>query len=79
MPSEMARDSMFADGAGKIGPLESRHMASPLYRNATESERVTPTHWHIAWANGLGWASTGWTAPSSRWSRRARYLRESAD
>jgi MFS transporter, putative metabolite:H+ symporter len=41
------------------GPLESRHMNSPLYRNAADTSRVTSTHWHIAWANGLGWGFDG--------------------
>ena len=37
-----------------IGPLEAKHLTSRLYRNAADSTRVTSTHWHIAWANGLG-------------------------
>src|ERR1700744_1921464 len=55
MPSDLARTSVFED----IGPLEVRHMESPFYRNATESTHVTRTHWHIAWANGLGWGFDG--------------------
>jgi len=59
MPSDLARDSVFAGGAEDPGPLEARHMASQHYRNATEPTRVTSTHWHIAWANGLGWGFDG--------------------
>jgi hypothetical protein len=36
-----------------VGPLEARHLQSPIYRNATDTTRVTSTHWHIAWANNL--------------------------
>jgi hypothetical protein len=42
-----------------VGPLEARHLQSPIYRNATDTTRVTSTHWHIAWANGLGWGFDG--------------------
>ncbi|WP_165943377.1 MFS transporter [Roseicella aquatilis] len=41
------------------GPLEERHLGSAAYRNAAQQERVTRTHWHIAWANGLGWGFDG--------------------
>ena len=41
------------------GPLEARHLQSRIYRNATETARLTSTHWHIAWANGLGWGFDG--------------------
>jgi MFS family permease len=42
-----------------VGPLEARHLESRLYRNAADTSRVTATHWHIAWANGLGWGFDG--------------------
>jgi MFS family permease len=42
-----------------IGPLEARHLRSRLFRNAASTSRVTSTHWHIAWANGLGWGFDG--------------------
>jgi hypothetical protein len=41
------------------GPLEARHLQSRIYRNATETARLTSTHWHIAWVNGLGWGFDG--------------------
>jgi MFS family permease len=41
------------------GPLESRHLRSPAFRNASDTTRLTPTHWHIAVANGLGWGFDG--------------------
>jgi len=41
------------------GPLESRHLASRHYRNVADANRLTTTHWHIAWANGLGWGFDG--------------------
>ena len=59
MPSDLARDSVFAGGAEEIGPLEAKHIESQAYRNAAEPTRVTTTHWHIAWANGLGWGFDG--------------------
>lgn len=47
-------------GAGAVvGPLEERHLRSRVYRNATDTSRLTSTHWHIAWANGLGWGFDG--------------------
>src|SRR5690349_17365154 len=42
-----------------VGPLETRHMRSRNYRNAADTTRLTSTHWHIAWANGLGWGFDG--------------------
>src|SRR3984957_2893158 len=42
-----------------VGPLEARHLGSPPYRNAADTSRITSTHWHIAWANGLGWGFDG--------------------
>jgi hypothetical protein len=41
------------------GPLEVRHLRSRNYRNAADTSRLTSTHWHIAWANGLGWGFDG--------------------
>jgi MFS family permease len=46
-------------GAAAIGPLEARHLRSRFYRNAADASRITATHWHIAWANGLGWGFDG--------------------
>jgi MFS family permease len=48
-----------ADALTAGGPLEARHMRSRLYRNACTTDRLTSTHWHIAWANGLGWGFDG--------------------
>jgi MFS family permease len=41
------------------GPLEAQHLGSRFYRNVAGTGRVTATHWHIAWANGLGWGFDG--------------------
>lgn len=41
------------------GPLEAQHLKSAAYRNAAQQEKLTSTHWHIAWANGLGWGFDG--------------------
>ena len=41
------------------GPLEADHLRSRNYRNVADSSRITATHWHIAWANGLGWGFDG--------------------
>src|ERR1700754_4329939 len=47
-------------GAGTLtGPLEAQYLSSRLYRNVAGAERITSTHWHIAWANGLGWGFDG--------------------
>src|SRR6201996_8296351 len=43
----------------EIGPLEQQHRMSPAFRAASDTTRVTPTHWHIAAANGLGWGFDG--------------------
>src|SRR6201996_6259584 len=43
----------------EIGPLEQQHRMSPAFRAASDQTRVTPTHWHIAVANGLGWGFDG--------------------
>jgi MFS family permease len=51
-----------APGAGAaevLGPLEARHLNSRTYRNACDTSGITSTHWHIAWANGLGWGFDG--------------------
>jgi MFS transporter, putative metabolite:H+ symporter len=42
-----------------VGPLEAWHLRSHAFRNAASTSRVTSTHWHIAWANGLGWGFDG--------------------
>lgn len=47
------------DSGQVVGPLEQRHFRSRVYRNATDTSRLTSTHWHIAWANGLGWGFDG--------------------
>ena len=38
----------------EIGPLEEQYRHSAAFRAASDQSRVTPTHWHIAVANGLG-------------------------
>ena len=48
-----------AGAAAIVGPIEARHLDSRLYRNAADPSRITSTHWHIAWANGLGWGFDG--------------------
>ena len=45
--------------AATLGPLEAVHLRSQNYRNAADNTRITATHWHIAWANGLGWGFDG--------------------
>ena len=42
-----------------MGPLEQKHMRSAAFRAAADTTRITPTHWHIATANGLGWGFDG--------------------
>ena len=70
-----------ADGAGGfpdapsfqpaiVGPLERKHMRHANYRAVAGDSQVTPTHKHIAVANGSAGGSTGWTASSSRSYRR---------
>lgn len=60
--------SITADGAaepmagagGEVGPLEQQHLQNPSYRAVAESgDKLTPTHWHIATANALGWGFDG--------------------
>jgi MFS family permease len=47
-------------GTGELaGPLETEHLRSRFYRNVADPGRITATHWHIAWANGLGWGFDG--------------------
>jgi MFS family permease len=58
-----------ADGAGLpnapsyrpagVGPLEQKHMRHANYRAVAVGSRITPTHRHIALANGLGWGFDG--------------------
>ncbi|WP_428485107.1 MFS transporter [Rhodopila sp.] len=43
----------------EIGPLEEQYRRSAAFRAASDQTRVTPTHWHIAVANGLGWGFDG--------------------
>src|ERR1700727_2621990 len=47
------------DPGSDIGPLQQQHMHSGRFRNAADNTRITPTHWHIAVANGLGWGFDG--------------------
>ena len=42
-----------------IGPMEERYRQSEAFRNASNQTDVTPTHVHIAVANGLGWGFDG--------------------
>ena len=46
-------------GSAAVGPFEAPDMKSEAYRNARDQTRVTKTHYHIATANGLGWAFDG--------------------
>ena len=46
-------------GNAAVGPFEAPYMQSEAYRNARDQSRVTKTHYHIATANGLGWAFDG--------------------
>ncbi|WP_428669381.1 MFS transporter [Reyranella sp.] len=59
-----------ADGAGGfpnapsfqpaiVGPLERKHMQNANYRAVAGDGPITPTHKHIAVANGLGWGFDG--------------------
>jgi MFS family permease len=48
-----------ADGDAGIGPLEEKHLRSANFRAASDTTRITATHWHIAAANGLGWGFDG--------------------
>ena len=42
-----------------LGSLEERYRQSAAFRAASDQTRVTPTHVHIAVANGLGWGFDG--------------------
>jgi MFS transporter, putative metabolite:H+ symporter len=55
----IAETTIASAGDALVGPLEARHLESRIYRNAADSTRLTSTHWHIAWANGLGWGFDG--------------------
>ena len=55
----IAETATASAATSSVGPLETRHLRSRLYRNAANSTRLTSTHWHIAWANGLGWGFDG--------------------
>src|SRR6201993_5345898 len=55
----MAEPVTASASATLVGPLETRHLQSQNYRNAADTTRLTSTHWHIAWANGLGWGFDG--------------------
>jgi MFS family permease len=49
-----------ADVPPAAGPLEEKHIRSAAYRNVARSDgKLTRTHWHVAWANGLGWGFDG--------------------
>jgi MFS family permease len=45
--------------AASVGPLEMKHMRHANYRAVADDSRITPTHRHIAIANGLGWGFDG--------------------
>jgi len=56
----MSPSEAFATADAAIGPLERHHRAtSAAFCDASDSTRVTGTHWHIAIANGLGWGFDG--------------------
>src|SRR5204862_4508419 len=49
-----ARQRRLGQDPVEVGPLEQEHLKNPNYRAvATSGEKLTPTHWHIATANGL--------------------------
>jgi MFS family permease len=45
--------------AASVGPLEQKHMRHANYRAVALESRITPTHRHVAIANGLGWGFDG--------------------
>jgi MFS family permease len=47
------------DADAGMGPLETKYRQSAAFRAASDNTRITPTHWHIATANGLGWGFDG--------------------
>ena len=51
--------SGFAPHPADVGPLEQQHLQNANYRAVADDSRITPTHWHIATANGLGWGFDG--------------------
>jgi MFS transporter, putative metabolite:H+ symporter len=55
----IAESATALGSATLVGPLEARHLRSQIFRNAADTTRLTSTHWHIAWANGLGWGFDG--------------------
>jgi MFS family permease len=56
----MAPSGAVASSDAITGPLEEGYRArSAAFRAASDTSRVTRTHWHIAIANGLGWGFDG--------------------
>jgi MFS family permease len=56
----MSPSEALAAAPPAIGPLEERYRASSdAFCAASDSTRLTRTHWHIAIANGLGWGFDG--------------------
>ena len=55
----MSVTSLAPPAGAAIGPLEQRYRQHANFRAASDQTRVTPTHWHIAVANGLGWGFDG--------------------
>ena len=62
MEDATAADAVFGTADSTVrgpGPLEEYHSQFVTFSNACETTRLTSTHWHIAWANGLGWTFDG--------------------
>ncbi len=56
----MSPSEALATAPPVIGPLEEHYRtSSTAFCAASDSTRVTRTHWHIAIANGLGWGFDG--------------------
>jgi MFS family permease len=56
----MSPSEALATAPPAIGPLEEHYRTnSTAFCAASDSTRVTRTHWHIAIANGLGWGFDG--------------------
>jgi MFS family permease len=56
----MSPSEALATAPPAIGPLEEHYRtSSTAFCAASDSTRVTRTHWHIAIANGLGWGFDG--------------------
>ena len=53
-----AAESGFVASEG-AGPLERRHLQYANYRAVAGGSKLTRTHWHIAFANALGWGFDG--------------------